>query len=323
MKLKRFVIKGLGLEEIVEKRAYRKIPDCRSLPLEIRVEKMMEKYEKAVGYRMNMNNPKTYTEKLQWYKAFYIGDGHLERVVDKYLFKQFIHEKLGDGYTVPVYGVWEDVDSLIRDWDKLPEEFCLKSTVQSEGRWIEFIHHKSEVNLKKKAKEWRKWFLWKKTLINGYTQAYRNCKPRILAEQYLENIKNQLFDYKFYCFNGDPFCCCVNTQHFEKGKEHTFPITYYDMNWEKIGVRSGVHETEDCAKPSHYDEMVEISKVLSKDFPHIRVDFFDTGDKLYLSELTLYSGGGYFKYDPESFNVKMGELFVLPHDNSVLSLPSE
>lgn len=310
--LKQIIKHGLGIDSILEKRSYDRIVDCRALPLKERVEKMMDKYERLVGYRMDINNPRLFTEKLQWYKAFYVGDGHLERVVDKYLFKQYIQEKLGDGYTVPLFGAWEDIDDLIRDWEKLPEEFCLKSTVQSEGKCIEFIHNKSQVDLKKKAKEWSKWLLWKRTLVNGYTQAYRNCKPRIIAEQYLENIKDQLFDYKFYCFNGDPFCCCVNTQHFEKGKEHTFPITYYDLNWNKINVQSGIHETEECVKPKHFEEMIEISKKLSKGFPHIRVDFFDTDEKLYLSELTLYSGGGYFKYNPESFNIQMGDLFILP-----------
>ena len=275
---------------------------------------MMDKYERLVGYRMDINNPITFTEKLQWYKAFYVGDGHLDRIVDKYLFKQYIQEKLGDGFTAPLYGVWDDIHGLIKDWDKLPEEFCLKSTVQSEGNCIEFIHNKSEININKKAKEWSKWFLWKHTLVNGFTQAYRNCRPRIIAEQYLENIKDQLFDYKFYCFSGEPFCCCVNTQHFEKGKEHTFPITYYDLNWNRIDVHSGIHETEDCEKPAHFEEMVEISRRLSDGFPHVRVDFYDTNDRVYLSEMTLYSGGGYFKYHPESFNLKMGDLFVLPKE---------
>lgn len=307
----------LGLDDVMERVRYKRIMDYRILPLNKRVNLMLDKYEKYVGYRMDIASPRTFTEKLQWYKAYYVGDGHLERIVDKYLFKQYIKEKLGDGFTVPLYGVWDNIDDLIKDWDKLPNEFCLKSTVQSEGKCIEFIHNKSDINLKKKAKEWSKWFLWKRTLINGYTQAYRNCRPRIIAEQYLENIKDQLFDYKFYCFNGEPFCCCVNTQHFEKGKEHTFPITYYDMQWNKIDVRSGIHETEDCEKPKHYDEMIDISKKLSAGFPHIRVDFFDTDDGLYLSELTLYSGGGYFKYHPESFNVLMGDLFVLPETGIV------
>lgn len=309
----KFILKEyFGLWRLANYLHYRKVKDIRALPIEKRVDLMLEKYEKVVGYKMDINHPKTFTEKMQWYKAYYTGDGHLDRVVDKFLFKGYIEEKLGKGYTIPLYGVWEDIKSLEKDWDSLPNEFCLKSNVQSGGKWIEFIHNKSAVNFKNKKRIWRNWFLYKYTLINGMTQAYRNCKPRIIAEQYLENIKDQLFDYKFFCFNGEPFCCCVNTQHFEKGKEDTFPITYYDMNWNKLSVQSGVHETEESKKPKHYDQMVELSRILFKDFPHIRVDFFDTEEKLYISELTLYSGGGYFKYKPETFNEEMGELFQLP-----------
>lgn len=128
----------------------------------------------------------------------------------------------------------------------------------------------------------------------------------------MQNLNGQLFDYKFFCFDGEPFCCCVNTQHFEPGKEHTFPITYFDLNWNRIAVRSGMHETEDAEKPIHYNQMLEISRKLSKGFPHVRVDFFDTPEQLYLAEMTFFSGGGLFKYHPESFNEQMGDLFHLP-----------
>lgn len=290
---------------------YRSILDERALPLEKRVELMMDRYEEKFGYRMDINHPKTYTEKVQWYKAYYTGDGHLERVVDKYLFKQYIKEKLGDGYTVPLIGAWSDIKSLEKDWKKLPEEFCLKSTVQSEGKWIEFIHHKSSVDFNVKKQEWKKWFLPKLSLINGVTQAYRNCVPRIIAEQYLENIKNQLFDYKIFCFDGQPFCIESAMERFEGGVP-TF--TFYDLEWNKLDVTSGHHPNGDVPKPKHLQEMLELSKVLSKDFPHIRVDFFDTEEKLYVAELTLYTGGGYSLYDPQSFNEQMGKLFKLPID---------
>lgn len=291
---------------------YRNILDERALPLEKRVELMMDRYEKKFGYRMDINHPKTYTEKVQWYKAYYTGDGHLERIVDKYLFKQYIKEKLGDGYTVPLIGAWTDIKSLEKDWNSLPEEFCLKSNVQSEGKWIEFIHHRSAVDFNAKKKVWKRWFLPKLSLINGVTQAYRNCVPRIIAEQYLENIKNQLFDYKIFCFDGQPFCIESAMERFEGGVP-TF--TFYDLEWNKLDVTSGHHPNGDVPKPKHLSEMLELSKVLSKDFPHIRVDFFDTDEKLYVAELTLYTGGGYSYYEPQSFNKQMGDLFKLPIDD--------
>ena len=313
MIIKQLIKRIPGVQPVLDRIAYHRKLDIRSLPLEERVERMMDKYERKMGYRMDIKHPKTYTEKIQWYKIYYTGDGHLDCVVYKYLMKQYIREMLGDGYTVPLIGVWTDIRNLEKDWDKLPEEFCLKSTVQSEGKYIEFIHKKSTVDFRIKKKEWEKWLLMKNTIINSFTRAYHNCVPRIIAEQYLENIKNQLFDYKVFCFDGQPFCIESAMERFEGGIP-TF--TFYDLKWNKLNVTSGNHPNGDVPKPKHLSEMLELSKVLSKGFPHLRVDFFDTDEKLYVSELTLYTGGGYSIYNPQSFNEKMGELFRLPIDMS-------
>lgn len=300
------VVKGL-----IEKKRYEKKVDLRSLTIEERAARLLKKYERKMGYAMDINHPKTYTEKIQWYKLYYDGDGHLERIVDKYLMKEYIREKLGEGYTVPLIGAWTEIKDLERDWDKLPEEFCLKSTVQSDGKFIEFIHNKIDLSFKKKKREWAKWLLPKNTIINSYDRAYYKCVPRIIAEQYLENIKNQLFDYKVFCFGGQPFCIESAMERFEGG----IPIfTFYDLEWNKLNVTSGNHPNDDVPKPVHLAEMLELSKVLSAGFPHIRVDFFDTEEKLYIAELTLYTGGGYSIYNPQSFNEKMGSIFKLPID---------
>ena len=309
MNFKEFIKNIPIVQHAIEQRKYNRKLDLRSLSVEERVERVMKRYETRMGYRMDINHPKTYTEKIQWYKIFYTGDGHLDRIVDKYLMKEYVKEKIGDGYTVPLIGVWSDIESLEKDWNNLPEEFCLKSTVQCEGKLIDFIHNKSKVDFKTKKKEWAKWLLPKNTLINGYVTAYHNCVPRIIAEQYLENIKNQLFDYKVFCFDGQPFCFESAMERFEGGIP-TF--TFYDLNWNKLDVTSGKHPNGDVPKPKHLSEMLRLSKILSAGFPHLRVDFFDTDDKLYVAELTLYTGGGYSIYNPLSFNEKMGELFKLP-----------
>lgn len=301
-----------GGKKILDWKEYRNITDYRALPIERRVEIMMRRYEKKFGYTMDINHPQSFTEKMQWYKAYYIGDGHLDRIVDKYLFKQYIAEKLGEGYTVPLIGVWSDIRHLEKDWKKLPEDFCLKSTVQSEGKCIEFVHGKSSVDFRTKKQEWEKWFQYKYTLVRGLTQAYRNCIPRVIAENYLENVKNQLFDYKFFCFDGEPFCIESAKERFE-GSTPTF--TFYDLGWNKLDVTSGGHPNGDVPKPKHLSEMIEIAAVLSKGFPHVRVDFFDTDEKLYVAEMTFYTGGGYSLYEPQSFNEEMGKLFKLPIDN--------
>lgn len=287
------------------------LPDFRSFSVEKRVKKMLDSYEGKFGYRMDINHPKTYTEKIQWYKAFYTGDGHLDRIVDKHLFKQYVKEKVGEGYTIPLIGVWTDVRSMEKDWADLPEEFCLKSNVKDQGRCIDIIHNKSEVDFKKKKWEWSQWLLPKWSLINSFAVAYYNCIPKIIAEQYVENVKDQLFDYKVICFDGQPFCIEAAKERFGSNGPS---FTFYDLEWNKLDVTSGHHPNEDIPHPNHLDEMLGIARILSAGFPHVRVDFFDTPEKLYVAEMTFFTGGGYSYYEPQSFNVQMGNLFKLPID---------
>lgn len=309
MSIKQIVNTNPILKIILEKWRYNRRVDLSKLSIEERTKRLMDTYERRVGYRMDINNPKTFTEKIQWYKLFYKGDINLERLVDKYLFKQYIREKLGDGYTIPLIGAWESVKDFKRDWDKLPEEFCLKSTVQSDGIFIKFVHNKSSIDFKDLSKEVRRWLLPKNTLLNSYCRAYYNAVPRLIAEEYMENVSNQLYDYKFFCFDGQPYVIYAAMEHFDS---EDYPITFYDLDWNETGVRYGHHRIKDLPRPKHLDEMIEISRKLSKGFPFIRVDFFDTEDKLYVAELTMYPGGGYVKYEPESFNEKMGQMFKLP-----------
>lgn len=299
----------------LKKRSYDKRLDLRKLPQDELVNLLMDKYEKKMGYRMDINNPVTFTEKVQWYKVFYTRDKdgeELIRMVDKYLFKDYIKEKLGDGYTIPLYGVYNSFEELKKGWKALPEEFVLKSTLSDEGKNIKFVHRKSEVSLSSIKKEMSNCFKDKLLLCNSFCKAYQSGVPRIIAEQYLENIKDQLFDYKMFCFDGEPFCMYVATEHFNKDN---YPITFYDLEWNKIDVQYGIHLTSEVACPPHFDEMKRIAAKLSEGFPFLRVDFFDTKEKLYLAELTLYPGGGYSPYTPQSFNEKMGGLFKLPIDS--------
>lgn len=165
-------------------------------PLDKLVEGAMERYRTVLGGKeFDVNNPVTFPEKLFWYKLFWDND-ELVRIVDKYLFKSYIKEKLGDGYTIPLIGVWETIGELERDWNNLPEEFCLKSTLQSDGQFIIFIHNRSEVDFSTVKKEVKKWFKVNNTLINSYCRAYYNATPRVIAEEYMETIAGQLLIIK-------------------------------------------------------------------------------------------------------------------------------
>lgn len=272
------------------------------------IQGVMECYNRHMGYSFDISHPVLFTEKLQWYKVFY-KHPDMERITDKYLFKLYIKEKLGEGFTIPVYNAWTDIESLKNEWKKLPERFVLKANLQSDGRNIMIIHKKSLVPFNKIKNKLAVWLDKRNTLANSYDCIAYCGTPRILAEEYMANFEDQLYDYKFFCFNGEPYCVYVAQDHFGKDGSH---ISFYDMEWNKMDVKYGNHIVGDAPKPKHYEEMVAIAKKLSVGFPFIRVDFFDTDDKLYVAELTFNPGGGVTKYHPESFNKKLGDLFVLP-----------
>lgn len=281
----------------------------RDWPTKYRAKGVMRLYKKHMGYCVNLRNPILFTEKLQYYKLYYDSPDFPD-AVDKYLFKSYIEKKLGKGHTIPLYGAWETIDELRNAWDSLPNEFVLKSTLQGDGKCIKIIRDKLSVNLDELAAEVWEWLKPEKTLINSFCRAYYRATPRILAEKYMEQTgENQLYDYKVFCFGGNPFCFYVATDHFPGQLSH---ISFYDLNWNRLDVRYGEHPNCDVAKPNHFAEMLDIAQKLSEGIPFVRVDFFEAEDRPLLSEMTFYPGGGQTPYYPESFNKEMGELFTLP-----------
>ena len=261
-----------------------------------------------MGYKMNLENPTTFAEKLQWYK-FYYKNPEMKNIVDKYNFKKYIADRLGEGHTIELYGVWDNVDDLEKSWPSLPEFFVLKSTISGNGEHLKVIRPKSKINFTELKEELKEWLDPRHTNLNTTLTGYYDCVPRILAERYVETVADQLYDYKFYCFSGEPYTICASSNHFT---DENYPITYYDLHWNKMDVRSGNHKNDDIQKPYHLEEMIEYTRILAADFPFVRVDFFDTEEKLYLAEMTFYPGTGYVKYRPDEYNRIMGALFVLP-----------
>lgn len=288
-------------------------PDLQRVPLETKKKMLAKSYEKKMGTPLDWNNLKTFTEKIQWMKLHY-RHPDMARCVDKYEFKKYICEKLGEGYTAPLVAVWNSPEEVsIRD---IPlEKFVLKSTLQSDSKFIAFIADKDNLDIDKIEKEIKtQWFDRKNLLTNSFCSAYYGAPPRVIVEEFVEEFTNGADDYKLFCFAGEPAFTYVAEDHFENGKNVvTCPITFLDMDWNVMDVSYGRHTTNPAvAKPPHFEQMVQIAKLLSKDFPFVRVDFFDTPDKLYLSELTFYPGGGFTAYYPESFNLKIGEMLTLP-----------
>ena len=282
-------------------------------PAERLIAEDMDVYEKGHGHRFDFNHPVTFTEKLLWYKRNFSGDGRLDRVVDKIEFKSYIEERLGAGHTIPLIGYWSDIKGLKRGWASLPNAFCLKSSISYGGNNILVVKDKSTADLNQILRTIREWFKPENTSLNSFGSAYYSTTPRVLAEEYMSNVENQLYDYKFFCFKGELFCVYVAMDHFGRDGSH---ISFYDMDWNQLDVQYGDHIVEKAQCPKHFSQMKKYASILSKDFPFVRVDFFDTEDELYLAEMTLYPGGGHTPYHPESFDLEMGKHFILPTDRN-------
>jgi hypothetical protein len=271
------------------------------MSLSKRAKKLQAKFEKQLGYNLDLVNPQTFNAKINWMKLFY-HNNKLSRIVDKYEFKNYIQEQLGDGYTVPLLGVWDNVDDI--DFDKLPNQFVLKSNAQSDGKFIEIIKNKDDVNVPKLKRQMKKWLVPSNTLITSFCWAYNNVTPKIIAEKYIENCENDLYDYKLWCFNGDVKYIQFLSERNTKGLK----MAFYDKAWNKQNfVYNYPLDDKIIAKPKNLDKMISIAEQLSKEFPHVRVDFYDINNKLYVGEMTFYSMGGYCKFTPKEWDYKFGE----------------
>ena len=268
-----------------------------------------------VGYKLNLEEPKTFNEKMQWLKL-YDRNPMYTRMVDKYEAKKYIAEIVGDVYNVPSYGVWNSFDEI--DFDSLPKSFVLKTTHDCGGVVIckdkeSFDYLSAKANLDKRLKTN---FFWQ-----GREWPYKDVLPRILAEEFLQikSIENHFtyangqtpgaIDYKIMCFNGNPYCCLVCLGRNSKEGLHE---NFYDTEWNLLPVkRSNPQYKGIVEKPDHFDEMLDIAEALSRSIRFLRVDFFENDGKLYIGELTFYPASGFGQFIPEEWDYKFGEMIDL------------
>ncbi len=273
------------------------------------------RYKSVMGRPLNLRAPKYFTEKLQWYKLNYVTD-NMRRAVDKYEFKKYISEKLGqEGYTAKLLAVYNSPQEVNLK-DITAEKFVVKSTLSSDGNYIYIVKDKNTFDTASAEKDIKEnWFNPENLLISSYCRAYHKATPRVIVEEFVEELSRSANDYKLFCFNGEPKLCYAAKDHFndEDCVVHEFPVSFYDTDWKWLDIRVGnFPNNERFEKPHHFEQMKQIAKTLSADFPFVRVDFFDTEKKLYLAELTFYPSGGFLPFSPKQADLKLGELFKLP-----------
>lgn len=247
----------------------------------------------------NLKNPTTYNEKLNWLK---LKDRRPEytQLVDKYEVKKIVSSKIGEEFVAKTYGVWDDFDEI--NFDKLPNKFVLKCTHDSEGVIIVKDKYNLDIN---KAKEILTKSLNQNFYYIGREWPYKNVKPRILAEEYLIDDKNKgLLDYKFFCFDGKPKVMFIASDR-ETG--HT-KFDYYDLDFNHLDIIQHYPNSEkEITKPKTFKQMIEIAEILSKNMPHVRVDFYEVNGKLYFGELTFYHFGGFMPFQPNRWDMIFGK----------------
>lgn len=255
-------------------------------------------YKEKTGYELNLDNPETFNEKLQWIKL-YDRNPQYTNLVDKYEVRKIIEEKIGKEYLIPCLGVYNSVDKI--ELDKLPNQFVLKTTHDSGTVIIckdkaTFDFKNAKKVLKKRLK--RKYFyLWREW-------PYKNVKPRIIVEKYMEDKDtSELRDYKFYCFDGIPKLMFIVK---DRGKEPK--INFYNMDFKKVELQQCYPNfDEKISKPKQFNEMKELCKILSKDIPHVRVDFYIINGKVYFGELTFFDSAGLDNFTPSKWNKILGD----------------
>ena len=269
-------------------------------------EKFLKKAFKVImNQKLNLDNPQTFNEKLQWLKL-YNRKPEYTMMVDKYKVREYVAEQLGEEYLIPLLGVWDDPDEI--DFDALPNQFVLKCNHNS-GLGMYICNDKSKLNIRQVKKELCKGL--KQDYYLTYREwPYKNVPRKIIAEKYMTDNSNssQLTDYKVYTFNGRAKMIMINKDRGVDTKADYFDIDYQclDFSW------GYPHAEVKPQKPKCFDEMIELAEKLAKDTYELRVDFYEVNGHIYFGEMTFFDGSGFDKIEPIEWDYKIGSWVKLP-----------
>ena len=235
-------------------------------------------YEYYTGKKLDLENPREFNEKIQWLKVYY-KDPRLTQLVDKYSVRSYVKEKVGEKYL-------NELNEFVS------------------------VEEKSELVAWKARLKFRKWLSRNYYYRSGLEWAYKNVKPRLIAEAYLEEIgRKSINDYKFFCFNGEPRFIQIDLERKESHSRR-----YYDLNWQPLAFRDTDYPpfSDDLERPPNYEEMVEVVRRLADDFPFVRVDLYNLGGRIVFGEMTFYPADGRLEFVPDEYNRIIGDYLSLP-----------
>ncbi|MBO5909735.1 MAG: glycosyl transferase [Clostridia bacterium] len=269
-------------------------------------------YKKRMGREINLSNPQTFTEKQNWLKL-YDRKPIYTVMVDKYLAREFVKERIGEEYLVPLLGVWNNADEI--DFSELPDKFVLKcnhnsdviifkdgiftsknNSILTQEEAIKKLNEQLKVDYYQSKREW----------------PYKNIPRKIICEKYMENCDGtNPIEYKVFCFNGKARYVIVMSERFS---DSGISMDTYDIEWKYTNLINGDSRLmgDVFEKPKNFDDMINIAQKLSADIPFLRVDFNCWNEQTYFGELTFFDAAGFEHYQPEEWDSKLGELITLP-----------
>lgn len=260
-----------------------------------------------LGRKLNLKNPKTFNEKLQWLKL-YNHKPEYTIMVDKVKAKEYVAKLIGEEHIIPTLGVWDDPDDI--DFDALPDQFVLKCNHNS-GTGMCICRDKSKLDIEKVKAELRKG-LKENYFMRWREWPYKNIPRKILAEKFMvDESGTELKDYKIFCFNGEPRYCQVISDRNTDEK-----IDFYDMHWKRlvglVGLNDKVHNSEYAIPcPESFENMKQMASLLAKSIPFSRIDFYEINHQAYFGEITFFPATGFGNFNPREWNVKMGDMITL------------
>lgn len=262
------------------------------------------RYKKCFGKQLNLEDPQTFNEKLQWLKLYNRKD-IFTKMVDKNEAKAYVSSVIGDRYIIPTIGIYNDFEEI--DFNKLPNQFVIKCTHDSGGLVI--VSDKNKLDIKKARKKINK-SLRKNYYYSGREWPYKNIKPKIIVEKYMhDNLTDDLRDYKFFCFNGN---CKFFKIDFNRATNHQ--ANYYDIEGNILPfgeILCPPDFLKHLSLPTNLDKMIKLSEKLSKNIPFLRVDFYEINGYIFFGELTFYPASGFGKFIPQEWDEKLGKLITL------------
>ena len=263
-------------------------------------------YEYYTGKKLRLQKPVEFNEKIHWIKVYY-RPPILNQLVDKYAVRAYVEEKIGSAYLNNLIALYDRASDV--DFDKLPQKFVLKGTHGFHFNLI--VPDKSKLDRRKAKFLLQKWQMKNQYWRGGKEWAYKDVPPRFIAEEFLEEIgRDEISDYKFYCFNGEPRFVQID---MDRSSEHR--RAYYNMNWKKEDFsRQGRFSEleEELPKPPAFEEMVSVSRTLADRFPFVRVDLYNLNGKILFGEMTFYPADGRNEFLPDRFNTIIGSYIDLP-----------